>query len=864
MSKREDDWDDDWVDDEEEWAARITTMAEHILAERGIVADYDELARLVDEALDEPDLEGEAMTELLVDSEGVYDLLDGRVADLARLVEGLTVTRRLSRDEAAVERITFALDLLPLSYISVESFPLTGGGTAEVSDPPLPNEIGDADLPSFGEAEAPAPLDDDMRSCDDWLLTGPPGWLRAAAGDLVSLTWRDGALHVAVAVADPASTERATAALRRAAEVHVAGDDAVDAGNLILQVMAEDRELFRTPLQPLSELVAAAGLEAHGDWVARPGFDWSAWRTRHAQRTFEGHLRVAHGLDDFGVDAAKAVLGGYHAFTERSAVFDPTWREPLLAALCHPGVAEAVADLALGGDGAAAGELAAFAEALLGAEADHWGAGSHFLLARCAEFAGDARAGEEHLLAALEADPDFEPALLDAAWYAEDRGDALTALQRLRRAEVDDEELLALLERYARPGPGSARRNDPCPCGSGRKYKVCCLPRRGWPLSARLPWLLGKLVAFCHRPPQRPRLLEIAEARAVDAHGAQALHHALGDPLVSDLALFEGGLLERYLAARGELLPADELALAHSWVGAPRRLCKVTQVHRDEGLVLLDLRSGERLAVSERLATHDLEVGESVFARIVGDGAGLQLIGGVHRVTVAQRPALLALLDADPGPEQIAAWFAAAEAPPTMRNMEHEPVVLCTATYRLADPAGAAPALAARFQPADDGTFHESVEVDGQTWIRGTLRLDGDRLVVEANSDTRINRLRRAVEESIAGAELLSDTREPFDAAAAMAQAMTAGGPPIGEDAELPSELLDELERRVASYEAAWVDLPVPLFGGLTPREAVADPTRRGDVEQFLAEAERDGSAATGPWRGMDPRRLRALLGLDS
>ena len=23
-----------------------------------------------------------------------------------------------------------------------------------------------------------------------------------------------------------------------------------------------------------------------------------------------------------------------------------------------------------------------------------------------------------------------------------------------------------------------ARRNDPCPCGSGRKYKKCCLARR--------------------------------------------------------------------------------------------------------------------------------------------------------------------------------------------------------------------------------------------------------------------------------------------------------------------------------------------------------------------------------------------------
>jgi uncharacterized protein YecA (UPF0149 family) len=31
-----------------------------------------------------------------------------------------------------------------------------------------------------------------------------------------------------------------------------------------------------------------------------------------------------------------------------------------------------------------------------------------------------------------------------------------------------------LTEPYVRPTP-KVRRNDPCPCGSGKKYKKCCL-----------------------------------------------------------------------------------------------------------------------------------------------------------------------------------------------------------------------------------------------------------------------------------------------------------------------------------------------------------------------------------------------------
>jgi uncharacterized protein len=53
--------------------------------------------------------------------------------------------------------------------------------------------------------------------------------------------------------------------------------------------------------------------------------------------------------------------------------------------------------------------------------------------------------------------------------------------RRLPPALIMDELRRAEAERFA-----SAQRNDPCPCGSGLKYKKCCLPRRGGAEGTRL------------------------------------------------------------------------------------------------------------------------------------------------------------------------------------------------------------------------------------------------------------------------------------------------------------------------------------------------------------------------------------------
>ncbi len=51
-------------------------------------------------------------------------------------------------------------------------------------------------------------------------------------------------------------------------------------------------------------------------------------------------------------------------------------------------------------------------------------------------------------------------------------------LAALRRAGQPPEKLMSMLQAEEMKAPSKAGRNDPCPCGSGRKYKKCCMMAR--------------------------------------------------------------------------------------------------------------------------------------------------------------------------------------------------------------------------------------------------------------------------------------------------------------------------------------------------------------------------------------------------
>ena len=191
-----------------------------------------------------------------------------------------------------------------------------------------------------------------------------------------------------------------------------------------------------------------------------------------------------------------------------------------------------------------------------------------FLEARLAEWHGSATEFARWTDRALKADPNFIPAIEDAAWTAGDRGEARSAAGLLARSGIDGPQGRLLAE-LGRPGKAHVRRNDQCPCDSGRKFKACCLPYNGHGPAMGHRWLHEKMIAFAQRPPERRLLLELASDLAAGPR-AEAGHDEIlanaCEPIVFDLLIWHAGGVERFLEARSPILPAAQVSVLERWV----------------------------------------------------------------------------------------------------------------------------------------------------------------------------------------------------------------------------------------------------------------------------------------------------------
>ncbi|HEX9890222.1 MAG TPA: SEC-C domain-containing protein [Nitriliruptorales bacterium] len=532
-------------------------------------------------------------------------------------------------------------------------------------------------------------------------------------------------------------------------------------------------------------------------------------------------------------------------------------------------------------------------------------ANRHWLRARLLEFvADDHSVVEPELRRALDLDAGHGEALFDLARYRADRSEAGAALGLLRQLEDSggDRGWLDVLERYAEPGPTSASRNDPCPCGSGRKHKVCCAPRNGWPVESRVDWIHDKIARFAASAPVAYLLDAV-----LDVVGLRLQRRAWDDLALTNLLLFDAGVIAEFAELRGPLLPADELELVRELAEVRAGAYEVVDVEPGQGLVALDQGTGERIELDDVSLSSNLEVGDLVLAWIAPTPDGFEPVTGVINVPLRAHESLLALLDEDAGASDLAIWYDSLHDPPTLTNSDGEPLVLCTAVYRVTDPAAARAVLSEVLEaqvpeggplegeapegeaagPRDGVSGGERLVLirtverdDGQVTIRGTARVEGDTVTIEANSLERIDALHDLIEELLPDAELLDEWELPAE------ELLEDDDPYLDDDdgfddlfddddldgedldweelgPEQRAELEGTLDAWMAGYEDRWLDMPIPALGGATPREAADDPTRRGTLELLLREFD-DAGSVTGQGRGMDPDRLRELLGLQA
>lgn len=648
----------------------VPTLAA-ILTEHGPASKDDIVDGLRAAGIADPDdLIGELLNEY---SCPARPLPDDRWVWLPALLAGRVFTHRLTAEELTHDLLAVSPDLDPIVELCNDDYPELADGS------PVSLVLPDDDDELLEERGIPLELVDEPGA----LLLGPGtlAVLGVAAGDLLGMRLTD----KGIALERVTATTGTTLGDRLAALV-AADESPSHFASVVWAACAADPALFTSPLAPLGEIADAHGLARSGDSLAPVGFDFPRWRFEsrcalladrcglEADDAFavvsllEFYRRIGGllGLVDVGEEPAEGQGGVDDNVAAVIGEVGAALADPLLAEVF---VAETEADGAWGG-----AALGLFAETLEPKVPRSARVAMRWLQAVACERLGDIAGGEDALLAAESLDPHWPLPLFDLARLASDRGDAEAGLELLRRAGADSEHpLVHLLEQHRAAPRNDVGRNEPCWCGSGRKYKKCHLGGEQLSLSERVGWLYAK----AHQQllgGEWEELLAVVgyeRVRHLEDELDDLLAEARADPLAIDTVLFEGGAFEEFLEWRGELLPDDERQLAQQWLGVPRSVFEVEQVQPGHRVTVRDVRTGEVREVTERRRA--LQPGQLICSRALPTGEGFAFFGGIDPVEPQEQNELLALLDDEPDPVELVEFLSRWLAEPDLGDESEDP-----------------------------------------------------------------------------------------------------------------------------------------------------------------------------------------------
>jgi hypothetical protein len=422
-------------------------------------------------------------------------------------------------------------------------------------------------------------------------------------------------------------------------------------------------------------------------------------------------------------------------------------------------------------------------------------------------------------------------------------------------------------------------RNDPCPCGSGKKYKRCCLgkdaPAPGaWTARERDSALAG-LMRFAKRAEldgdraaaeltfwgKRLEPLTAAEVREVmDFEQSRFGFH---EWFAFDCPLHGGGtVVERFLARQGGGLRSGERRYLERMRLSHLRPYEVQAVRLDQGLDLLDLWANKRVPVRERLATRQLVQWDVLAARVILGPDGVPVLDGSPYLYPAREKELILrvlrrlsrslrgkLLRRDEptffkniGMAFHDLWLelVARRPMPTSVTAEGDEVMLCRAIFDVRARAALEAALAnhPELERQDEGSYAWLAEKADEAGFRrgfGTFVLEKRRVVLETMSRQRAERGRALLEAAAGPAVAYRATSHESVQRALERRPARRAGPADEVPPEAAAEIVQAFYER---HYRGWLDGPLPALGGRTPREAAGLKSARPKLIVLLKDME--------------------------
>ena len=448
----------------------------------------------------------------------------------------------------------------------------------------------------------------------------------------------------------------------------------------------------------------------------------------------------------------------------------------------------------------------------------------------------------------------------------------------------------------AEPFQPRAGRNEPCPCGSGRKYKKCHLAADEAEHASRQSTasthamdeqLVRRLAGFALR--EYGETWEAFQGVFVDAD------HAIGLAMPWSVYCFEVDgktIVDTYLDAHRRRCSREE----RRWLDAQRAawlsVWEVEDVEPGLTVTLCDLLSDERRTVREARGSKTLVPRDALLARIV-DHDGVSLLCGVHprplppfdTAAVVQRARnrlrrkravpVDRLRPAAFGRHLIRYWEKAVRdldersaVPPRLRNLDGDPFLLTVDHFEVTPDA--IREVDARIRKLDgaqrepdgeDTTVYVFLRPDdparpgSQQTVIGRVEMSRTALRIETNSRARADALRERI-QGACGSRIRHRAREHSDPLAPRAGA--------GNLPHLPAPPSPEQDRLVAEFKARhyadWADQPLPALNNRTPRECAKTAAGRAEVDLLLKDMEHKERRA--PGAPFDFSTIRRALGI--
>ena len=358
----------------------------------------------------------------------------------------------------------------------------------------------------------------------------------------------------------------------------------------------------------------------------------------------------------------------------------------------------------------------------------------------------------------------------------------------------------------------TAQRNDPCPCGSGAKYKKCCLPKeRPAPDSEAFLWrrlnavdekLVQDLLRFGSRFLGKE---QIADAREDFLAGSDPQDDLSRDdmqtfvpwmlyawrPFEEKRALGAPTIAATYLARNASRLDPFEREYLEAGAAEPFSMYEVIETFPGEAVLVEDLLRGGRVRVNERSGSGMMRPGEVMWAHVVTvrdfstfSGVGAVLLLPIHKLEVIDlaeeirgRKKAISTADLHEQGDLLRELYVSLRFErlhpkmPELRNTDGDALAMQKLELRVEDPEAAFAKLADLevMRPHEERERDVKRDAAGKlvhatiawqkrgnkkmkAWdntILGHLTIEGSALTVEVNSNERAKRIRKEIEKRL-------------------------------------------------------------------------------------------------------------------